>query len=186
MGLAVNGTNLLVANSTDRISEYNATTGAPINFNFITGPFFYYPYYPGALLLSGSTLYVDGYYGVGTYNANNGSVINAVLINVTGTFGLAISSLSSCLLQDTLSYSSGTLTMKFNLANPGAFVWNTSLSFQGIQEQLFSPQLPSTSVPLTETATISLSSIGTVGVLSTITTTKGIVCSSWQTVNTGP
>jgi hypothetical protein len=35
-GLAVSGTNLLVANG-GRISEYNASTGAGLNLNFITG-----------------------------------------------------------------------------------------------------------------------------------------------------
>jgi outer membrane protein assembly factor BamB len=189
VGLAVFGTNLLVA-FPNKIGVYNATTGVLLNSDFID--FTSGGNSPPTLLIAASTLYVPNYdFGTGTtvgmYNAATGVGNANFITGLTGPpFGLAINSSQSCYLHDTISYSSGVLTMNFTLANPGSFVWNTSLSFQGTEEQLFSHQLPPTSVPITKTATVSLSSIGTVGVLSTITTMKGIVCSNWQTVNTGP
>jgi hypothetical protein len=126
---------------------------------------------------------------VGKYNANTGATINANLITgLTNPFGLAISSLRSCTLQDTLSYnsSSGTLTTKFLIGNPTAVTWNAWLTYQNTIQQLFSVSQPITNVPKTVTQTTNLSPEGTVGVLSTLTTsTQGIVCSSWAQTNTG-
>jgi hypothetical protein len=184
-GLAVSGTNLLVANS-GRISQYNTSTGAGLNLNFITGLTGF-----SVLLVSGSTLYVanNGGTTVGKYNANTGATINANFITgLTNPFGLAISSLQSCTLQDTLSYnsSSGTLTTKFLIGNPTAVTWNAWLTYQNTIQQLFSVSQPITNVPKTVTQTTNLSPEGTVGVLSTLTTsTQGIVCSSWAQTNTG-
>jgi hypothetical protein len=61
---------------TNTVGEYDATTGAAINTNFITGVI-----NPEGLLLSGNTLFVSssisGGGSVGTYNATTGAVINA-------------------------------------------------------------------------------------------------------------
>jgi PKD domain len=77
---------------TNTVGEYDATTGAAINANFITGVI-----NPEGLLLSGNTLFVSssisGGGSVGTYNATTGAVINATFITsgVNTAGGLAIS-----------------------------------------------------------------------------------------------
>jgi hypothetical protein len=87
-GLAVLGNTLFVANQTSNsgspmfipgtVGEYNSTTGAAINVNFITGLSS-----PGGLAVSANSLFVvNGDVGpnldtVGEYNSTTGAVINA-------------------------------------------------------------------------------------------------------------
>jgi outer membrane protein assembly factor BamB len=71
------------------VVAYNATTGAVINANFITGLSF-----PTGLAVFGKTLFVadlqDG--SVGAYNATTGSTINANFITgLIAPVGLAVS-----------------------------------------------------------------------------------------------
>jgi hypothetical protein len=89
---------LYVSNS-NAVGKYNATTGAPINANFITGlgaPVVEFNLFVGGLALSGNNLFVasGGFFGsaarVGKYDATMGVAINANFI--TGTSGqLALS-----------------------------------------------------------------------------------------------
>ena len=78
--MAVSGNTLFVANTANgTIGAFNATTGAPINANFITGA-------SGGIAVSGNTLFVVGgaaFAGTGTigeYDASTGTVINAKFI----------------------------------------------------------------------------------------------------------
>jgi hypothetical protein len=91
--LALSGNTLFVANLSgtpngNAIGEYNATTGAVINANFIAGPAY-------GLALSGNTLFVSGVNssvggGVFEYDATTGALINADFI--VGAYGhLALS-----------------------------------------------------------------------------------------------
>jgi hypothetical protein len=78
--------------------------------------------------------------------------------------------------------------MKFTVGNTSysGATWNAWLTYQNTIESLFSQSQPITNPPkvITKTKT-GLSSEGVVGVLSTLTTTtKGIVCSSYQQINT--
>lgn len=64
---------------TGTVSEYNATTGAPINASLITGFFLA----PAAFAVSGSILYVTGLdLPIGEYNATTGAAINAKFITI--------------------------------------------------------------------------------------------------------
>jgi hypothetical protein len=76
--------------NTGTVSQYNATTGALINPNFITGV-----NDAGAILLSGNTLYVadaSAFGPVGAYNATTGAAINTTLIKGLGApAGLLVS-----------------------------------------------------------------------------------------------
>jgi PKD repeat protein/glutamine cyclotransferase len=78
---------LLVSQSAQNaINEYDATTGALIKANFITGIIS-----PSGMLLSGNTLYVasgevNGGF-INTYNATTGSLIKANFISNSGLFG---------------------------------------------------------------------------------------------------
>jgi hypothetical protein len=87
---------------------------------------------------------------------------------------------------DDLSYSTGTLTMNVVLGTPVAATWNGWLTTGNTIQQLWSTSEPKTEPPVEITQTASVSASGEVGVLSTLTTaTEGIICSSWQTINTG-
>jgi len=91
-----------------------------------------------------------------------------------------------CKLADTLSYSSGTLTMNFTIENSFATVWNAWLTYQNTMVRLFAVPQPITDSPAHITQTTTLSPEGNAGVLSTLTTPKnGIVCSSWAQWQTG-
>jgi hypothetical protein len=63
------------------VSEYNATTGAAIKVNFITGLGG-----PVELVLSGNNLLVANATTVGQYNATTGAAINAKLITLAGAY----------------------------------------------------------------------------------------------------
>ena len=94
----------------------------------------------------------------------------------------------ACTLIDTLSYNSTskTLTMKFTVGNIVATTWNAWLADQNTIQELFSSSQPITNPPTSVTKTTALSPEGTVGVLSTLTTTtRGIFCSSYVQINTG-
>jgi hypothetical protein len=192
LGLAVYGNHILVGNIcqateytlASRISEYTLT-GTAVNLNFITlGD----TSYPWNLLLSGSTLYVadnnDG--TIGEYNTGTGVGTDSLVTGLTFPYGLAISSLESCVLLDTLSYSSGTLTLDFTVGTPTTATWDTWTEIEGKVQQLFSTSLPAAEEPSTEIKSLDVGKSGTIGVLSTLTTpSQGTACSSWQTVNTG-
>jgi hypothetical protein len=193
LGLAVYGNHILVGNVcqateftlASRISEYTLT-GTAVNLNFITlGD----TSYPWNLLLSGSTLYVADLDNmtIGKYNAATGVGTGSFITGLSSPFGVAISSLESCVLLDNLSYSSGTLTLDFTVGNPYSdATWNTWLTYHNTIESLFSESEPITNPPKAITKTTDLSAEGEVGVLSTLTTsTQGIVCSSYQQINTG-
>lgn len=101
--------------------------------------------------------------------------------------GASLTLTPSCGLTDTLSYNATTqeLTMTFSLATPVAVTWNGWLTVGNAVDPLWSQAVPVTEPPVVKTETHALAKSGVVGVLSTITTpTQGIVCASWQTINT--
>jgi hypothetical protein len=87
---------------------------------------------------------------------------------------------------DSLSYSSGTLTMNFTLGIPVASTWNGWLVSGNTTQQLWSTSEAKTEPPAKITKTESVAASGEVGVLSTLTTpSAGITCSDFVTINTG-
>ena len=92
----------------------------------------------------------------------------------------------SCALTDTLSYTSGTLTMNFTVENTYATTWNIWLTDQNTMQLLYSASQQITDSPTPITKTTPLAPEGKVGILSTLTTpTNGITCSSWAQIQTG-
>jgi hypothetical protein len=110
----------------------------------------------------------------------------------TAPFSLEVSCISGkcnpypyCALTDSLSYTSGTLTMNFTVDNSYATTWNAWLTYQNTIVPLFSVAQKITDSPIQITKTATLSAEGNVGVLSTLTTpTAGITCSSWVQIQT--
>ena len=78
--LAVNG-KVFIGNSSNQISEYNASTGALINASFISGLNF-----PLGMAVSGNNFYVANYEGdsIGLYDATTGLPINSSFITGLG------------------------------------------------------------------------------------------------------
>lgn len=86
--IVVSGSILYVATDQGYIGQYNASTGAAINSNFITGL-----NNPNAMVISGNDLYVLSFgRTVGRYNATTGSTINdSFITGLNQPQGLAIS-----------------------------------------------------------------------------------------------
>jgi hypothetical protein len=130
----------------------------------------------GKLYATSTNLYtLDLKTGKATLVANTGQQI----------YGMG---LPPCILEDGLSYNktNNTLTMNFTVGNNVATTWNAWLTGQNTMTQLFSTSQPITVPPTPSQQTTTLSPEGTIGVLSTLTTTNnGIVCSSWEQINTG-
>ena len=93
----------------------------------------------------------------------------------------------ACLLDLTLGYADGTLTMNFELGTPEPATWGVwmlipNIGVLPIWSVGIQPIDPSRSfsVPL-----LGFPSMGTMGVLTALITSEGITCSDWDTVNTG-
>jgi hypothetical protein len=86
-----------------------------------------------------------------------------------------------------LAYSGGTLELGFQLAASAPVTWNLWLSAQSSAQRLWAIPLPVIDPAIGRNLQIpGFPQIGEVGFLTTLTTsTQGIVCSDWQTVDTG-
>lgn len=71
----------------DSIDTYNATTGAVLSGNFISGL-----NSPRSIALSGNNLFVatSGANAIAEYNATTGALINATFASQTNVYGLAV------------------------------------------------------------------------------------------------
>ena len=126
---------------------------------------------------------VSGTYIVLVYVAGNDGVQG---YNLEVTCLLGNCNPANCVLKDTVTYASGTLTMDFTIGTPYAVTWNAWLVSGNLMQSLWSQPQAITEPQITVTKTQALGASGRVGVLSTFTTAKkGITCSSWQQVNTG-
>ena len=89
----------------------------------------------------------------------------------------------------TLTYTSGTLELDFQVATSAPATWNVWLSVQDFTVPFWSIPLPVIDPPLPVNIPIpGFPQIGTVGFLTTLTRAggEGIVCSDWKTIDTGP
>jgi hypothetical protein len=87
-----------------------------------------------------------------------------------------------------VSYAAGALDLDFQIATPNPVTWNLWLSVQTSTVRLWSIPLPTIDPAIARNIHVpGFPQIGTVGFLTTFTTpADGIVCSSWETVDTGP
>jgi hypothetical protein len=130
----VSGNILFVSNASgDTIGEYDATTGAAINANFITGltePF--------GIAVSGNNLFVlnAGNNTIGEYDATTGAVINAQLISVSnGLRALTVAPTPTVTLG---VVNLPTVAIQWNIAGAGDFngdgdaglVWENTITGQ--------------------------------------------------------
>ena len=94
----------------------------------------------------------------------------------------------SCTLDLALGYDDGTLTMDFELGTREPTMWGTWTLIPGFGVfPMWSTPLPF-SVDPAESFPISIPGIpplGTIGILTALITSEGIICSDWETVNTG-
>ena len=180
-----------VANGCSTIVRYNGTTGAFMDF--------FVPAGSGGLVSPGSlvfgpdgNLYVSDY---GTnqvlrYNGVSGAFIDVFIPSGSGGLTVAgdviFTPPTSCTLATTLSYSASTLTMQFDVGTSVPATWRAWLVSQSGISKLFAKALPVVAPPRLFTRTSAVPSEGMVGVVTTLSTpTAGIMCSAWQTVDTG-
>jgi hypothetical protein len=208
---AVNGT-FAPANQQITYTFFGSTTGTyQVSVNY-TGGFngtCVYLYYPGSAMARPAP--DQGCTGNGVFQftfqpPTNGTYMVLLTGEGDGSGGdysievscfLGTCSSPPCTLIDAASYNAttSTLTMKFtignNLGEPA--IWNAWLTYADPQgtsldtmQPLFSVSQPITNPPKVITKTFGLPKEGTVGILSTLSTTKnGIACSSWVQVTTG-
>jgi hypothetical protein len=90
-----------------------------------------------------------------------------------------------CTLNLLLSYEDSTLVLDFDLVTTELTTWNGWMSVQESTFPLWSIPLPplDLSIPISSPG---FPQLGSIGVLTTLTTpTNGIICSVWETVDTG-
>ena len=94
---------------------------------------------------------------------------------------------AACNLGLNLNYIDGTLNLNFDVGTEEPVNWNAWLNSQSDVFPLLSAQLPAIDPPISFPLSLPFfPQIGTIGVLTTLTTKeKGIICSDFQTVNTG-
>ncbi|MEO8656916.1 MAG: NHL repeat-containing protein [Bryobacteraceae bacterium] len=91
----------------------------------------------------------------------------------------------TCNLSLTLTATAGNLNMNFNVGATAPETWTTYLVQNSGVTRLWSTPLSVLSPSITVQKTRTVSSVGTVGVLSNLSTSSGgIACSTWQTVDT--
>ena len=92
-----------------------------------------------------------------------------------------------CSVTLTLTYDSGNLTMDFVLASDFPTTFNVWATAGNVIQPFWSTPLPAISVPFTYPVTLPIPPLGTMGILTTLTTpADGIACSSFETVDTSP
>ena len=84
-----------------------------------------------------------------------------------------------------LNYERSTLTLDFQLATPTPVIWNVWLSVFNNITSLWSLPLPVLADPITFPVALPVPALGTVGVLTTLVTGEGIVCSDFEVIDTG-
>ena len=85
-----------------------------------------------------------------------------------------------------LTYTPGTLGLTFTLRTVTPATWNLWVSAQTTTTKIKQLPLQPIDPPQEFSASVPLPAIGTIGFLSTLTTPeKGIICSDWETVDTG-
>jgi hypothetical protein len=118
--------------------------------------------------------------------------ISNVTINCTtdfasGEFAWSGGVPTSCTDDVTLGYAGGTLSMNFTVGSSSPVTWNVYLSVFNIVVPFLSLNIPAFDPPVAIPLALPFPSLGGMGVLTTLTTpTDGIICSDWDTVDTGP
>jgi hypothetical protein len=140
---------------------------------------------PGTIIASGVTslnVVTTGATAMGTYP-----------LTITATSGPLTHSTSATLVvnacDDTVvpSYSSGTLNLGFRVGSTTPATWNVWLVSQNAAHSLWSVPIPvvSPAVPF-NVPLPGFPNMGTVSILTTLTTNGGATCWDWKSVNTGP
>jgi glucose/arabinose dehydrogenase len=115
-----------------------------------------------------------------------------VLGNTTGVpfedTGVVLKLAPICTLDLNLSYNGSTLTMSFEIGTQLPASWNVWVSFLNTTIPSWSVPIPVVDPPISFPIPIpEFPSLGNIGFLTTLTTQEnGIICSDWETLDTGP
>ena len=92
-----------------------------------------------------------------------------------------------CTLNLDLSHTIEGIILNFQVGSPEPVMWRVWALVGPTFFPLLNVQLPAIEPPLNPSFTIPVFNFGTIGFITTLSTpTEGIVCSAWETVNTGP
>ena len=101
-------------------------------------------------------------------------------------FTLSGQALQGCTLDLNLGYAGSTLSMNFIISTEAAMTFNVWISFLNTIIPLGPIPLPALPSPTPISVPIpNFPQLGTIGVLTTINSTDGILCSDWEVVETG-
>lgn len=112
-------------------------------------------------------------------DAESGGVIDSIPVTL---------STSSCPLDLTLTLNHTTLDMDFEVGTTVPATWNVWMSIQTLRPfRLWSSVLPPIDPPISIPVSLpGFPQLGSIGILTTLTTPgEGIICSDWETVDTG-
>ena len=112
-------------------------------------------------------------------DAESGGVIDSIPVTL---------STSSCPLDLTLTLNRTTLEMDFEVGTTVPATWNVWISIQTLRPfRLWSSVLPPIDPPIAIPVPLpGFPQLGSIGILTTLTTPgEGIICSDWETVDTG-
>ena len=105
--------------------------------------------------------------------------------NYAGGSGSVVSTPPTCSLALRLRHVGAGLILSFELGSSESVVWNVWLSIQSSTILLWSVPLPALEPPVTLPVSLPFPQIGRVGVLTSLTTSDGILCSDWESLDTG-
>ena len=94
---------------------------------------------------------------------------------------------ATCSLDLVLSYTDNTLSMNFDIGSQEPSLWGVWLHLLNKTRPLWRIPIPVVDPPASFTIPFTgFPSLGNIGVLTTLTRENGIICSDWETVDTGP
>ncbi len=158
----------------------------PDNFFAVNGNTIQFGVLPATIL--DSVTFTDGQLpldGVLSLNRDGTTGVNSPT-NFAGETGSVLGGPTTCVLNLTLTSGGGAVTLNFEL---GASVPTTANVWVNVQTDVdlqVSVPLPPIVPPVSFPFTIPLSNLGTIGILTTLTTADGIICSDFKTIDTGP
>jgi hypothetical protein len=126
----------------------------------------------------------------GTFNLANTSH-SITIVPISGGAGVGYFRLTSgtstgaCTLIQTATDSGTTLNLTYTLATNSTATWNVFLVVGSVAAPIIAAPIPAITTPVTFTIPIpNFPSLGTIGLLTTINTSTGIICSDFDLVTT--
>ncbi len=117
----------------------------------------------------------------------NTAVTMPLADDITAAESIYGAPVASCVLDLTLAYDAGIFTMNFHFGASVATTFNAWFTYGNVLLPFWSVPIPPIGPPVDAPVSFPLPPLGTVGVLTTLTTPgDGIICSGFKTIDTNP